>query len=235
MTLRMIFDAAREVLFPERAVCLGCGDLTGLDDGPWLCGKCRRCMRFGFHVLNPDAVDLGRLGGVAFAAYYEKPVRGIVRAIKFGGVYRAIPYLAQGLAPMVEALDTKFDMVMGVPLHPRRKRDRGFDQGYELAKCLSHLTGIPLGDGLRRVRYTRRQAKMSIADRRNNVSGAFACDRSMEGARILLVDDVYTTGATMRACADALHGAGAAEVWGLAAAGSRYFRSHGNILLRKRV
>ena len=227
---------ARDFLWPTRAVCLGCGDLTGHEDGEWLCEKCLEKLRFGFHAINPGRLAPGGLTGAYFAAYYEAPVAGVVRAVKFGGVRRAIPFLAEGLVPAVNALKARgFDALAPVPLHPRRKRERGFDQALELARVLSERCGLPVFEGLRRVRYTRRQAKMSIGARGDNVRGAFDCREDLRGQRLLLVDDVYTTGATLRACAEALWAAGAGDVQGVTVAGSRYFRRHGELLFRKRL
>jgi ComF family protein len=107
-----------------------------------------------------------------------------------------------------------FDLVVPMPLHWRRKWQRGFNQSELLAKAMARHYHIPLARPVSRRRATRPQAGLTHAKRRQNVSGAFHVRRrgSVAGLRILLVDDVMTTGATGSACAAALKGAGAKSV-----------------------
>jgi ComF family protein len=106
-------------------------------------------------------------------------------------------------------------LLVPVPLHPRKRRERGFNQSELLAEAISARAGVPLvKDALVRRRETGTQTGLSAAARRANVRGAFAVRRRarIEGQRIVLLDDVYTTGATALACAQALLAAGAREV-----------------------
>jgi ComF family protein len=109
------------------------------------------------------------------------------------------------------------DTLAAVPLHPRRIRERGYNQSLLLAQELGRLSRLPVLDGcLIRLRNTPSQARLSEEERYANVRGAFACnDSGFQGRHVLLVDDVCTTGATIDACASALKQAGAASVWGL--------------------
>ena len=111
-------------------------------------------------------------------------------------------------------LDEPFDAVAAVPLHWRRRFTRGFNQAELLAAQVARRRGIPALRALRRLRFTRAQTGLTNAGRRKNVAGAFrARGRApLEGLRILLVDDVMTTGATGSACATALKRAGAKSV-----------------------
>jgi ComF family protein len=108
--------------------------------------------------------------------------------------------------------DRQFDMVTAVPLHWRRRWQRGFNQSELLGKTIARLRGIPSVNVLRRGAATRAQAGLSNAQRRENVAGAFRARRRVAGLRILLIDDVMTTGATAGACARALKKAGAKSV-----------------------
>jgi ComF family protein len=112
--------------------------------------------------------------------------------------------------------DERFDALTPVPLHWRRQWQRGFNQSEVLARALSRRTGIPIIAALRRVRSTAAQAGLSNSGRRRNVTAAFASRASaggmLAGKRILLIDDVMTTGSTATACALALKRAGAARV-----------------------
>jgi ComF family protein len=110
------------------------------------------------------------------------------------------------------------DVLVAVPLHPERLRHRGFNQSELLAAELGRLTGISEERGLLlRHRDTPPQARTGSADlRRENVAGAFACrDRRLKDRKVILVDDVCTSGATLDACAAALKRGGASSVWGL--------------------
>jgi ComF family protein len=115
------------------------------------------------------------------------------------------------------ARDEHFDVATAVPLHWRRRWQRGFNQADLLAREIARRSGIPFARILRRVRSTRAQAGLSNTARRHNVVSAFACRRALRdgelrGRRVLLIDDVMTTGSTAAACARTLKSAGAARV-----------------------
>ena len=107
-----------------------------------------------------------------------------------------------------------FDAVVPVPLHRSRKRKRGFNQAELLARGVAAKITATVSDTLEVVRSTRDQVELSAAQRRANVAGAYRAKSSLRG-RVLLIDDVFTTGATMSACATALVTAGAQEVHAL--------------------
>ena len=145
---------------------------------------------------------------------YEGKVRRLVRDFKF----RGFSCLALPLAGLLQAsyvqhsLDA--DAVVPVPLHARRRRERGFDQALLLAKSLGQAMGLPVLDALERTRYDQPQSGLTRGQRLSNVEGAFRVRRpsTISGRHILLIDDVATTGATLDACALELHSAGAAGV-----------------------
>ncbi len=112
------------------------------------------------------------------------------------------------------------DVVVPVPLHRSSERERGYNQSELLARVVASEADMPLNRGLlRRTKKTARQISMdSYEERRRNIEGAFECVQDLEGERVLLIDDVVTTGSTMSACAEALKAAGARSVWGLALA-----------------
>lgn len=142
-------------------------------------------------------------------------LRDLIHLLKYGKVKTLADPLAELLSAALPR-DERFDALTPVPLHWRRQWQRGFNQSEALAGALSRRTGIPTIRALRRVRPTAAQAGLSNAGRRRNVAAAFASrERSREllaGKRILLIDDVMTTGSTAAACALALKRAGAARV-----------------------
>jgi ComF family protein len=138
----------------------------------------------------------------------------IVHTLKYSGYTRVVERLAAPL--MLGVLDPadRFDIVVPVPLHRSRLRRRGFNQAEILARGVARKINAPVSGTLQVVRRTRDQVELSAAGRRSNVAGAFRARDRIRG-RVLLIDDVFTTGATMSACAESLLGAGADEVHAL--------------------
>ncbi len=142
---------------------------------------------------------------------YEGTLRKLIHLLKYSGMRSLALPLGDFLAAAMPR-DRVFDAVVPVPLHWRRWWQRGFNQSELLGKVIARRRGIPLLKVLRRGAATRSQAGLSNAQRRENVAGAFRARRRVAGLRILLVDDVMTTGATAAACARALNKAGARSV-----------------------
>jgi ComF family protein len=122
------------------------------------------------------------------------------------------------LADYLEKNPLPGDALVGVPLHPRRLRERGYNQSDLVAEELGKHIGLPvIEDCLVRVKQAQPQVKaVDVEERRRNVADAFVCrDESVSGKRIILIDDVCTSGATLESCAAALKSKGATSVWGL--------------------
>ena len=145
---------------------------------------------------------------------YEGVGKEIVHVLKYQGYTRVVERLATPL--MLGALDGghRFDAVVPVPLHRSRLRRRGFNQAELLARSVARKINAPVSDTLQVVRRTRDQVGLSAVERKANVREAFSSGGRVRG-RILLVDDVFTTGATMSSCAETLLRAGAGEVHAL--------------------
>ena len=134
-----------------------------------------------------------------------------VRFLKFSGGRAAVPSLAWWMANALASRAGRETVLVNVPLHPRRKRDRGFDQAELLARDVGRRLGLPAPRGvLRRVRHTSGQRLLDRREREGNVSGAFRLERpeAVAGRDAVLVDDLVTSGATARACLAALAEAG---------------------------
>jgi len=176
-------------------------------------GLCSFCRRF------PSALD-----GIRSAAVFEEPLRSAIHQFK----YRNGRVLAEPLALLLrdcwEHYPLPVDVLVPVPLHKRRLQERGYNQAALLAREMGRLVSLPVVEGvLRRERETRVQVGLSARERRENVAGAFRCsDGAMRGDRVLLIDDVCTTGATLEACAVALRQQGKARmIWALTVARAR--------------
>ncbi len=184
----------------------------------FFCVSCRTAFQNAFPLDEEGRCGVCRRGLRGFdAAYsfgaYEGALRELIQLYKF----ERVQTLAGPLGDLIMAAfprDERFDAIAAVPLHWRRQWQRGFNQAELLARTLSRRTAIPVIPALRRVRYTAHQAGLSKTARRHNVSAAFRCRRpeAIAGRRILLIDDVMTTGSTGAECATALKRAGAARV-----------------------
>ena len=149
----------------------------------------------------------------------EGAAREAVHRLKYGNLRAIAPLLGGLLADFLTERGISGDILVPVPLHHRRERQRGYNQATLLARHAGERLGLPVeADALSRRRDTPSQTRRSQAeDRRANVQGSFHCPRPemVKGLDVLLVDDVCTTGATLEACAVALKDAGAASVTGV--------------------
>ncbi len=145
--------------------------------------------------------------------HYGGPVADAIHRYKYRGRSDLSRALGSLMADAVRVWAGRVDAVVPVPLHWRRRRSRGYDQAALLAKPVARSLGVPLwARGLRRVRATQSQVDLPHHQRQANVMGAFVAFRLPKAERVLLVDDVRTTGATLRSAAGALRGGGISEV-----------------------
>ena len=181
----------------------------------FFCTSCRTPFQNAFPLDASGRCALCRSGLRGFdAAYsfgaYEGVLRELIHLYKYGRV-KTLAWPLSGLLAQALPRDEAFDAAVPVPLYWRRRLQRGFNQAELLARGLSQRTGIPVVTALGRLRPTPAQAGLSNSARRQNVSQAFRA-RGVQGKRILLIDDVMTTGATAASCALALKQAGARRV-----------------------
>ena len=151
---------------------------------------------------------------------YAGPVRNMVHDLKYSNIRALAPTLGGLLADYLGSQPVEIDVLVPVPLHHRRERGRGYNQSVLLAHEVSNRLGVPTADEkLLRSRDTPPQMSMNgREERRDNIDGAFECTQAVAGVRVMLIDDVVTTGSTMSACAAPLKAAGASAVFGLALA-----------------
>jgi ComF family protein len=205
--------ALRELAFPPG--CAACGEgLNG--DGPF-CDACADQVKFLKNPKHSLSGDTAQSFESAYAlAVYGGPVGKALRGFKYNRRLAAGAALAGWISRETPAAWlSNIEILAPVPLHPRRLLNRGFNQAVLLFRPLSQEFGIPLiYDLLARLRNTTPQVDLPPQDRLGNVAGAFGVRRPGQalGRRVLVVDDVYTTGATVRECARILKEAGADEV-----------------------
>ena len=220
--------AVTDFFFPQ--FCIGCGH-----EGEVLCSDCLAkltmisppfCLRCGLpQADNRPCRDCAGLDmsidSIRSPLIFQKLTREAVHQFK----YQNIRVLAVPLAGVLHAYLSEnpisADVIVPVPLHPQRLRQRGYNQSLLLAIELGKLTGIPVhSDILNRRINTPPQARTAgSVERHRNMSGAFASmNGKLKDKKVLLIDDVSTSGATLDACAAALKQAGAVSVWGLTVA-----------------
>jgi ComF family protein len=239
--LNAVAAAALDWVYPPH--CRGCEEPLPPDGNRTLCPDCRaaladarvgeaRCETCGvpFPHVGPEAsctrcIIEGRHFDKARAfAVYRNPMDTLVRTFKFRGDYALGPHVLRRLLAedgLPDNIGDGADVVVPVPLHARRRRERGYDQAELLARVIARHLGLPLHrKALVRKRYTSQQSLLVMNTRWDNVRGAFEIGRSAlpPHCNVLLVDDVITTGATISECARVLKRAGAARVHALALA-----------------
>ena len=207
---RRLGRAVLRLLYPRRAICMGCGSAVGCEED-WVCPDCRRALAQSWVGAYPPPRGIT---GAAHAYAYRGAASGIVKRLKYSGIRRLAPFMGADMARAYRAIEpTGVDCVVPVPMHPKRLRKRGYNHAELLARDVAGRLGLPVEDALMRVRDTTQQARLDDRERRRNLKGAIAPKVSLAGRRVLLVDDVCTTGATALACLKALRKGGAESVW----------------------
>ncbi|MDG2526166.1 ComF family protein [Stenotrophomonas sp. HITSZ_GD] len=223
LPLRATFDLVQGWLLPSRCLLceepgLGSVDLCAAchDALPWLDIACIHCalpLADGNLGLRCGACNGDRdpLASARAAFLYQWPVDTLLRRFKFHGDLAAGRVLAQLMRGRLAAVSNAGAMLVPVPLHATRLRQRGYDQAAELARPLARSMGLRCQLALSRRVATAAQSSLEASARRRNVRGAFECVAPVAD-HVVLVDDVMTTGATLRAAAHALRRAGATRV-----------------------
>lgn len=212
-----------DLLMPP--VCPGCGE-----EGEAPCAACR--VRLGRRLEEPAGVPLGLAQGqppglvqLEWCAAYSGPARDCLHALKYDGEQRLAVPLGRLMARRWRHTGIGGDVLVPVPVHPARRRERGFDQAELLARTVGAELRLPVVPAVERSMQTAAQHTLGRGARQANVGRVFVvpprCQPLVRGRWIVLVDDVSTTGATLSACAEALRAAGARAVSGLALARER--------------
>lgn len=205
----MFLERLMEVLAPGE--CLGCGA-----DRVALCDVCLDEAILPSVMRPAELPPESTLAGVSVAARYDGAVKELIWRLKFLRLRAA----AGAAAKLVLACRSHWppaDVVTAVPVAPARRRERGYNQSELVAREVARSLGVPYMALLDR-KSTVHQIGLGRSDRLEQVAGAFVPAWKLENHRVLLVDDVVTTGATLSECAAVLRAAGAAEVWGAAVA-----------------
>ncbi len=210
--------ALASLCFPQNTCCHLCGNPLLEPGEDWLCAPCREALSRDVLIPGDQPFFLSELLPCSYAAFaYQGAARELAHSLKYGGDHWAARPLALGMAATLALAPgpAQGELLVPVPLHPRRQRLRGFNQAEVLCRALALHLDLPVAPrALKRIRATRSQVGLDLSQRQRNLRGAFevADIPAVYGRRVLLVDDVCTTGATALACAQALRACGAWEV-----------------------
>lgn len=231
-----LFRHLLNFLFPP--FCLVCGSRTAEENNLLICNDCFRgitlisrpsCVRCGRPFLTAEGDDhvcgaclhsKSTITSVKALGVYDETLRRLIHLIKYKGRFAAVSVLRGLLEGQALLRDyvTAHDIIVPVPLHKRRLRERGFNQAVLWGTVVGGTFRIPVQcNAVLRNRWTAPQVRLHGTERMNNVRNAFSVRKpsSLKNAAVLLVDDVYTTGATMNECARVIRKAGAWRVDGL--------------------
>ena len=212
-----------DLVLPPR--CPGCGR-----EGAPICSRCMRPLER--RLDEPPGVPVGLpvelpegLVQLEWCAAFTGPVRAALLALKYGGDRRVAQPLGSTAGRRWRRAGVVGDLLVPVPIHAERLRSRGYDQAVLLARVAARELGLPMVPALRRAEATAAQYRLGRARRAANVGHAFEClpehRAAVRGRQVVLVDDIFTTGSTLVACATALYAAGARCVAGLTVARER--------------
>lgn len=219
---RTLIHAVLDLIYPPH--CVACGQ-----SGAWLCAQCIAdmpvlrepvCSHCGKPLEAPGLCVACRqsdshLSAIRSLSPHVPPLREAIHALKYEGARVLAEPLGELLAGFWPQTGIPAEIVVPVPLHKARERQRGYNQSLLLAQAFGKHMALPVhARAMARERNTRSQVGLSHDERWANVWGAFRClTGELRGARVLLIDDVLTTGATLEACAAALLEAGSAQVY----------------------
>lgn len=206
---KSVLKPVLDILFPQHLKCHCCNREAEVNFYG-ICEDCEQKLLFSANDTNIDGID-------AFysALQYNDIARRAEISFKFNGAI----YKKEFITHFIKIPDDwRFDAFVPVPLHKKRLKERGYNQSAVIAKVLSENSGIPVDETLiTRIRATEAQTKLDRAARLKNVNGAFLATDECRGKNLVLVDDVRTTGSTLKECALELKKHGAAIVYALTA------------------
>ena len=204
---------AEEMVFPSDVLCLACSRALGEDAEMGVCPACmdalarlrdKQASLEPDEECPPDGIDY-----VSAAYPYEGEARALIRRLKFDSVRAAALPLAEEMAYLDSAEE---ELIVPVPTDERRRKKRGFNQSTLLSQHMGKTLGMPVREALMRTESRAPQRGLNAEQRKRNLVGCMIADESVRGRRVLLIDDIYTTGATVSEAARALRAAGAKSV-----------------------
>ena len=219
---KRFYEWFEKTFFPWDACCNVCKSEVPLKNG--LCDKCTSSLKKISGLRCEKCLDLINTSGLCAECLerlpdYEKlyctftysdPLKKLLYSFKFGDAR----YLSHVLAPLMQVEDNGYDLIIPVPLSKKTFRKREYNQAFLLAEELSKRLSVPVAcDVLKKNDSASSMARLDKKERRKNIKGLFYFDKKLSGETVLLVDDICTTGETLRACSHELKKAGAGKIY----------------------
>lgn len=204
-----------KIVEQERDICEDCEKNICRIEHP-VCGKCADSI----HVCRCRKYRRTAYDSAAAVFYYRNSIKDGIHTLKFKRITSGAEFFGREMYEIYKTCyaDKDIDLIIPVPLYKTKIRDRGYNQSMLIAKEISKLSGLPISKALCKIKDTPIQHFLKREEREKNLRGAFCADKSVKGKKILLIDDVITTGSTFNECAKELKRAGAESVYALAAA-----------------
>ncbi len=234
--MKWLYASFLDSLYPKKEYCILCGR----EDSDNLCSYCastiefihdRRCVKCGKGLKDsytdnicPDCKERDYSFSAAYSCFlYKGGGKEIIHRLKYDGKKEGGKVLAKFMADIIVKEALNGDIIVPVPIHESKMSLRGFNQSYIIGKHLSGYISLPVCSCLKRVRITKDQYNLDKIERTVNVINAFNIDMlyNIRNKRILLIDDVFTTGSTVEECSKLLIGAGAEDVFVITAASGK--------------
>jgi competence protein ComFC len=217
--LKFCWGSLLDIIFPGPSSCVSCGKLLKEYSDIMLCPECQKelysipgafmeAAEFLSSGVHTESISEG-FDYIMSPYRYEGPARAMVKGLKYKGRTYAARTMANLMAGELKKREVRFDIIVPVPVHPEKEKQRGYNQAELIAQELSGIVNKPLRRILEKHRNTPSQVTMDEKERWENVREAFVLNEKTEGLSVLLVDDVITTGATMYFCACQLKAGGA--------------------------
>lgn len=208
-------DKLLNIIFPPYCVCCS-------KNGELLCSQCYRLIHFNCQPVNSDLFSQKYLDQALSLAVYQPPVSDLIKSLKYGRIKKISQVLAQLLYDHLNL--PRCDLITWAPISKKRLNDRGFNQAELIGKDLGKLMDIPTESILKKIKHTSKQARSSFKQRLENLQNSFSIEEkfieSLSNQKIMIIDDVLSTGSTLDECARVLKTAGADKVVGIAVARS---------------
>lgn len=217
--IKIIFASLLDLIYPEEERCLHCE--KELYNGEYLCKKCFNSIIF---CDTPTNIMKENLSVTCYsAAYYSKVIKDLIIKFKYKHDFSCGNELGRYIVDLIKEAEVKFDLITFVPISEKNYKKRGFNQAEYLANCVGKAFGIEVKECVFRVREVSEQKTLNVEKRWENLKGCFSVKdkKEIENKKILLIDDVLTTGATVFYCASSMMENNANEVIVLTVAKSK--------------
>lgn len=214
-----MFKAINQLLFPMENICLMCKE-RAIDTKNFICKNCYDNLEI---IDRQICINLPYINKVYYSLIYNRFIRDRIKDYKYNGKNYLYRPFGEMMLNTYYKNDIKIDKIIYVPMHRRKEALRGYNQAELLGKYISKKTQKPLIKDLIKIKATKIQSHSDKINRMENLRDSFKIknNRSINNIRILLIDDIITTGATMDECSRVLIEAGAREVIGLALTSSK--------------